>query len=66
MEKFEYKIVTISTLTLKKEKWVVEMESELNALGIQGWELVSSTDMKRATTLTGGAEFVKLIFKRKI
>jgi len=61
MTKFEYK-----TLTIKKgafsssDKYADQFTVELNALGVDGWELV---DITGNVSLEG---FVLLIFKREL
>ena len=63
MEKFEYKVVTYDT----KGFWGGDvdpgrLENELNLLGCDGWELISSA----ATTQGYGAsKSIVCIFKRK-
>ena len=63
MEKFEYKVVNYDT----KGFWggcidTNQLESQLNLLGCEGWELVSSTT---TTQSYGSSKGVVCIFKRK-
>lgn len=48
MKKWEYKVITIATnaaLTTKQyERAAQEFETQLNALGAEGWELVQRMD----------------------
>lgn len=53
-EKWEYKIIKINPYDLSEEK--------LNALGKEGWELVSTIPL----SFLGISEKVQYIFKRKI
>ena len=63
MEQFEYKVVVYDT----KGFWggVIErdqLQDQLNALGGDGWELVSCTSTNQSY---GSSKSVVLIFKRK-
>ena len=62
MEKFEYKVVTYDT----KGLWggIIDhdqLENQLNMLGNDGWELVSSTSTNQAY---GSSKSIVCIFKR--
>lgn len=64
MEKFEYKTV----FTDAKGVWggkvnEAAFEAELNALGAQGWELVSSV---AAAQSYGSTRWIISVFKRKL
>ncbi|MFO0665843.1 MAG: DUF4177 domain-containing protein [Polyangiaceae bacterium] len=56
MHKFEYKRVTVDIVEVEKATF----EENLNALGKQGWELVSAFDRERG----GNSKEVFFIFKR--
>lgn len=58
MEKFEYKIVVIDDLMTTSE-----FEEQINQLGKQGWELVSS--VAQANNV-GRTIYIINLFKRKI
>lgn len=48
MKKYEYKVITIATTlvmsTKQYEKTAQELQSQLNELGMEGWELVQRMD----------------------
>ncbi|MBR4503139.1 MAG: DUF4177 domain-containing protein [Clostridia bacterium] len=63
MEQFEYKVVTFDT----KGFWggnveVRQIETQLNQLGIDGWEMVSCTSTNQSY---GASKSIVCIFKRK-
>ncbi|MBR6706197.1 MAG: DUF4177 domain-containing protein [Clostridia bacterium] len=63
MEKFEYKVVTFDT----KGFWggiveVQQIEKQLNLLGNDGWEMVSSTSTNQSY---GSSKSIVCIFKRR-
>jgi len=61
MEKFEYKVLSVKKGTFTSgEKYAKQIETELNALGVEGWELIEITGN---VTLEG---FIVQIFKRKL
>jgi hypothetical protein len=40
MKKFEYKLLTISVVHLRKKKFQEELDNKFNNWGEEGWELV--------------------------
>ena len=58
MKQFEYKILNLKTMGLVNIILTGEHEAELNRLGKEGWELVS-------TTLTKDGRNVMAILKRE-
>jgi len=62
-EKFEYKIVAKYTYFFSSEVDAKEAEKTFNALGVEGWELVSLMDIQNRT---GRSKAINAIFKRKI
>ena len=70
MDFWEYKIINFEPIKNRKREWVSILERQLNELGWQGWELVSSssiTDVLSGWALQGGATSnIKLILKRKL
>lgn len=58
MQKFEYKRVTCDIIEVEKPAF----EASLNALGAEGWELISAFDRERG----GNSKEVFFIYKRKI
>lgn len=58
MHKYEYKRVTVDIVDVEKPTF----EEGLNALGAQGWELVSAFDRERG----GNSKEVFFIYKRQI
>ncbi len=61
MQKFEYKVKKIDAKGWKSEIGVAEMESALNTLGGEGWDLATAFD---GSKLQGSTTEVYLIFKR--
>ena len=45
-EKWEYKVINITKQALTPSKLISNMETELNELGQDGWELVSADGLK--------------------
>lgn len=62
-EKFEYKIVAMYTYFFSSEVDVKETEKTFNALGVEGWELVSFMDIQNRS---GRSKAINAVFKRKI
>ena len=62
MEKFEYRTMTYEAKGAWGGKVDSELEERLNALGSQGWELVSTV----ATNQIGSTNSLVSIFKRKV
>ncbi len=63
MEKFEYKVLTISVPYLKRESFQIDLHEKFNNWGNEGWELIKMepiTSGIRATT----NEFM-VVFKRQ-
>jgi len=61
MRKFEYKALSIKKGTFTSgEKYASQFTTELNALGMEGWELIEITGN---ATLEG---FVLMVFKREL
>ena len=61
MKKYEYKVLTIKKgVFTSGDKYAEQMETELNALGADGWELV---EISGNTSIDG---FVVQVFKRPI
>ena len=68
MKKFEYAIVNVKT---KKNSWKIDtgvidenqLSKDVNEMGSQGWELVSS--IPNAQGLDGRTTEIVLIFKRE-
>ncbi|KAA0547584.1 DUF4177 domain-containing protein [Bacillus sp. BGMRC 2118] len=60
MDKFEYKTVNFESKGFLKSK--ITPEEEMNKLGAEGWELVTSN----TTILSGKTTEATYIFKRKI
>lgn len=63
MEKFEYKVVVYDT----KGFWggkveVLQIENQLNQLGNEGWEMVSSTSTNQSY---GASKSIVCMFKRR-
>ncbi|MEM7049666.1 MAG: DUF4177 domain-containing protein [Acidobacteriota bacterium] len=60
MQKWEYKIINI-----RSERYRLDPEAapELNALGVEGWELVSITSVNFKT---GATDNIAMVFKRPV
>ena len=58
MQKYEYKRVTTDIIEVEKPGF----EATLNALGAEGWELISAFDRERG----GNSKEVFFIYMRKI
>ena len=58
MEKFEYRVVEFNKITSKT------IERDLNRLGVEGWEVTSSTSSPRF--VIAGIWTIIVILKRKI
>lgn len=67
MEQFEYKIINVSKAYLKKSNFQAELMEKLNALGEQGWELVTAEGITEGSVLWqfGATTDILFIFKRK-
>lgn len=60
--RFEYKIFTISTAHLKREKFQSELLSKFNELGSEGWELINAEGITEGSILWRVGETIELIF----
>jgi hypothetical protein len=67
MEKFEYKILNISTAHLKRENFQLELMERLNELGEDSWELINVEGLNEGSIFWKVTETVDIlfIFKRK-
>ena len=64
MDRFEYKVLAYDTKGFFGGSVEVEqLEEQLNLLGEEGWEMVSSTN---STQSYGASKSIVCIFKRKI
>lgn len=68
MDKFEYKILTVSKSHLGNENFQAELITTLNDLGSQGWEMISVEGINESSIFWRVSETVDLLlfFKRKI
>lgn len=68
METFEYKMLNISRAHLKREKFQVELMEKLNALGAQGWELITIEGLNGYSLVWSQGETVDILFvlKKKV
>lgn len=60
--KFEYKILTISTAHLKKDKFQEEVLTKFNELGEDGWELINAEGITEGSIMWKVGETIELIF----
>ena len=61
MKKFEYKVLSVKRGAFTSvEKYVAQFATDLNALGIEGWELI---EIAGNASLEG---FVIQVFKREL
>lgn len=67
MDRFEYKILNVSRVYLKKESFQSELMEKLNALGNEGWELITIEGITESPFFGRLVETADLlfIFKRK-
>ena len=67
MDKFEYKILNISRVHLKRESFQAELMEILNQLGEESWELINAEGMMEGSIFWKVGETVDIlfIFKRK-
>ena len=63
MEKFEYKVVTFDTTGFfGGNVETLQVETQLNLLGDDGWEMISSTSTNQSY---GASKSIVCIFKRR-
>jgi len=60
--KFEYKILSVSREHLKKETFQSELLEKLNALGDEGWEIISAEGLNDSSMFWHVAETREIIF----
>ncbi len=66
--KFEYKLLTVDTLNLKKETFQFEIITKFNELGLLGWELINVEGIIDSTVFwkVGETKELLFVFKRVI
>ena len=67
MDKFEYKILNISRIHLKRESFQEELMTTLNKLGEDSWELINIEGLNEGSVFWKVGETVDILFlfKRK-
>jgi len=67
MDKFEYKILSISRVHLKKKGFQTELMATLNGHGAEGWELISAEGLSEGSIFWKLSETVEILlfFKRR-
>ncbi len=61
---FEYKVISVKDKFLGNRFSPEKLESAINALGSQGWELIEIANSDSAGMFTNRSEMI-MIFKRK-
>jgi hypothetical protein len=67
MKKFEYKLLTISVVHLRKKQFQEELDNKFNNWGEEGWELVKMeaiTDSGMLNYFSSTSDFLA-VFKRE-
>ena len=68
MDKFEYKMLDVSSTQIKQDGFQLELMGKLNELGADGWELITIEGMNEGSVFFRVSETVDVlfVFKRKI
>ena len=65
MDKFEYKLLTISTAHLKKSVFQSELQIKFDEWGDEGWELVKMEPINDGFWFSSTTEFFVVFRRRK-
>jgi hypothetical protein len=68
MDRFEYKILDVAAMQIRRENLQAELMDKLNTLGADGWELIAIEGMTEGSIFSRVSATVDVLFilKRRI